>query len=284
LGGLSVSPKLIQTDFKKVRGKVIQKPNLFTILKALRVFGFVKQVGHGEYVVDYNGVRNRLKERRVEYLKDLDDFDDLSGEVEDYFKKASLSHTRPGVEYLGFSEVFNRIARQLNSAKSYYATTKFPIIAYPPELMNGLDIIKYGKTIWTNCLEKNRLQMNCLTNLDIKHVYKQAIRARQSKKQALKTCENTINNLEMIIEKHKNIRVYLTKELLGLDIILAENKTPEDFYIFIRDEKQLVTGGVYIRSQPTAMTTKEQFTERCKKAILINKNNSEKIFNNIRKQ
>ena len=282
--GLTASPKSIQKEYSIVHGGRIQKPNLFNILRLLLDKGFLVKRERGSYTVDSSSVSEYLEGQVNCFENELYGFRDFLGDFTEYLDQLSSKKSSVMVDYLGFSELFNTLGRKLKSANTLYVTSKFPMTSYTPELANKLNITDYTDALWKHCLKEGKLTINYKTNLDVGHVYKQALRARQSKEQAVRTCRNVIANLENQIETAEKLNIYYSERPLGLDILLPESKRLEDFYMFIRDEKQLITGGVYIRSETTVRIAREQFINNCRISEKITEKNYQKILEKPKKQ
>jgi hypothetical protein len=119
--------------------------------------------------------------------------------------------------------------------------------------------------------------------MDVKYLFKQHIRAGYTEKQALRGCLSIINTLENYVENYPNIEIYFLEHVLGLDIMLTEERSPTEFFMFMRDENLLIIGGVYIQSKPTAEIAKSHFLSTCQRGIRIEESNLDKIFKKIKK-
>ena len=76
------------------------KPNLFSILRVLKGKKCVRLIGYGSYTIDFEGVKGCLDQWRERYQRNLQEFDEVAGEIENYFLKIAENTKVPRVEYL----------------------------------------------------------------------------------------------------------------------------------------------------------------------------------------
>jgi hypothetical protein len=276
------SPKEIQAEYKRLTGKYLMKPNLFNILRTLKSKGCLKQSGYGAYIVDFTGLRRILECRKRELDKERESFDTIYGSLDTYFLEIVAEIDKPIVKYYGYSDAFNILVSRLERSTKLYATSRFPMVAYSIDLAKRLRIENYHHILWQKCIEEKTLTINYTTNLDIEYLIKQHLRAGFTVEQAYKGCLNVINTLETYVEDHPELCIYLPDQALGLDIILSEKVAPEDFIIFMRNEQNLILGGVYIKSKATALTAKNHFIATCNRAMILNSDNAAAVFNKVR--
>jgi hypothetical protein len=277
-----VSPKAIQAEYRRLTGKYLMKPNLFNILRTLKSKGCLRQSGYGSYVVDFNGLRRILDCQRGKLDKERESFDTVYGSLDAYFLEIVAEIDKPVVKFYGFSDTFNVLVSRLERSTKFYATSRFPMVAYSIDLSKRLRIEKYYQILWQKCIEDKTLTINYTTNLDVEYLMKQHLRAGFTFEQAYKGSLNVINTLETYVEDHQNICIYLPEQALGLDILLPEKVVPEDFIIFMRNEQNLIVGGVYIKSKSTAQTAKNHFMATCNRATILNECNTSSVFKKVR--
>ncbi len=276
--GVKASPKRVQEEYRKLSGKHLMKANLFKVLKVLRDKGHLVRSGYGAYVINFEGVKNSLDRRRMEYEKGLGDFNELAGEVEGYFLRLAEETRVPRVEYLKYEPFFEDVTEKLQKAKSYYITSKFPGIAYTLAPYANIGRGEYVETLWNRCLEKRDLQVDYLTCLDPEYPYTHSMKLHGNKNKALRECETVFSKLQNQVSNYENLNVYYLKNPYGLDIILPVKDKPEDVYFFIRNAHMDVSGGIHVKSRDIASRAQETFHALCTHATLLKDNQGNQII------
>ncbi|MBD3388973.1 MAG: hypothetical protein GF416_07800 [Candidatus Altiarchaeales archaeon] len=276
------TPREIELTYSHDFGGTIQKSNLFRQLKILLDKDFLSREGEANYQIAYDNIKKTLQKRQQQYHKKLQHYDQLTNQLEDYFKKTTTQPEKPIVEYLDYNEVFNRITRLLQTSKAYYTVSKFPNIAYSYTLAQSMGIDTYVDIERDRCLKEKELSIKYLSSLSIEYPYEQFMRKHDKHDLAIKECESIIDNLESMISLHENLKVMYSDFPYGMDILLTEGEILRDYFMFIRNERQMAIGGVYIRSIETAKRAKEEFMKNCSIATDISGPRKNKIFKKMR--
>jgi hypothetical protein len=278
------SPKSIQEEYRRHTSRYLMKPNLFNILRILKMKGCIVQSGYGEYGINFIGIKECLRSTKTDLTKDLKEFTEVESEIEKYFIKLNETVRPPRVEYLKYEPFFSSVSDDLKKANEYYITAKFPGIAYTLAPYEKLGRGEYFKTLWERAIDQRNLKVNYLTCLDPEYPYLHSLRVYKKKSRALRECESIFNNLENITSTFNNINIFYIKNPYGLDIVLPEDKFPETIYMFIRDGKMEVTGGIHIISRDIATRAKETFTALCNQATLLKGVKGQEIIEAKRKE
>jgi len=283
VGGGSASPKAIQEEYRKASGKYLIKPNLFNILRFLKGKGYLRQAGFGEYEVDFDGVESVLQERKAEFRRELVEFEGLADDVSEYFNRVNLAHFKPSVEYLEHGPFFRKIGQMIRQAKRHYTVGKFANIAYTPRLLDSLDRGDCFRTLQDYCLVKKKLKVTYLTCFDVDYLYNQALRAFREPGWAYAECETVLDRAEEFAES-KCLDLFYVEHLPGLQLVMPEKPQPMDVFLYTRDNRDEIIGGVYIRSPDIAKRAREMFETECGKAVNLKEPKGKKIMRKVRKE
>jgi len=90
----------------------------------------------------------------------------------------------------------------------------------------SIGIKKYVQALWERCFEENKLNVNCLTLLDIDLPFNHAFRLFGDPKKAFDECKLMIEQLKNLIDKYDNLDVRYIKDPHGMDVIISEDYQP----------------------------------------------------------
>lgn len=255
------SPQNIVGEYKLISNKLIQKPNLFTILKSLSGKKLIKKTGQGEYAVNFDGVHNILVDEKEEKQKDLKQLELVVAETEDYFMRQLMPTEQPRVEYLDHDVLFKTLAESLASSTSFYIVGNFPSIAYTYPVYAGLGRDKYLETILAKTLKEKTLTVYFITDLDVDYVFNHAFMTLGDPAKAYHECRLMLKQLRNLVELSENIDVRFHEDPHGLDVAIPVKRKdePTEFIIFTRDEHKNVMGGVHVKAVEPAKAAKHMF-------------------------
>ncbi|MFH0861927.1 MAG: hypothetical protein V1875_02750 [Candidatus Altiarchaeota archaeon] len=278
--GIVAAPKAIQEEYRKLRGKHLMKPNLFNVLRLLKNKGHIKQTEYACYEVDFDFVEKTLRQKKEERYREISEFEKVVDEVDAYFSRIKVSQFKPVVEYLEYDQFYHKLAQLVRVAKVHYVVGKFAKISYTPTMLAGIGRAEYVKAIYDGCFKK-RLKAKYLTNLDIDYLYHQALQTYKNPGLAYLECQKTIENL-CELRKMDNVDIVYTERLFGLDLVLPEKIQPIDVFLYIRDNREDIIGGVHIGSPDVGKRAKEMFLRECESGINLKTKKGENIIRNVR--
>ncbi|MBD3388971.1 MAG: hypothetical protein GF416_07790 [Candidatus Altiarchaeales archaeon] len=281
--GEDTSPKTILDEYKRLRGKLMLKANLFKILRFLKVKGFIIRSDHGRYDVNFEGIEHALVEKREYYRRDLDEFEDLMSDVEDFFSKSKLSKFKPVVEYLDHTPFFLKIAQTSKTAKRLYALGRFANITYSQRLLDFIDRGNCFRDIHDLCFVKKKLHVTYLTSFDVDYIYNHALKLYHDPEWAYRECEVIIDNLKNLREIETLDLIYL-EDLPGLHLVFPERDKVSEVMLYLRDNKGEIIGGVYIKSPDTARSAKEMYMKEYEKGVNLKGRKGLKIIKEVKSQ
>ncbi len=279
----AATPREIEAAYAKDQGGGIQKSNLFRQMKILQDKGFLTREGEANYKINFDGLKKTLDQRKQEYTQTLQHYEQLTNETEEYFRKTTSSE-KPQVEYLDYNELFSRLTKSIKKSHKYYITAKFPGMVYTYSPYSSAGRGEYIQTLIQKCFEKHELEVTYLTPLDLDYPLMHSMNLYKDKQKALRECELIINQLESLVEIHQNLHIIYLSNPYGLDVVIPESNDLDESYIFIRDEKMNVTGGIYIRSSETAKRSKETFLNLCSTGREISGEYGKKVCTELKKK
>ncbi|MFH1126153.1 MAG: hypothetical protein V1703_03430 [Candidatus Altiarchaeota archaeon] len=279
-------PKNIRIEYGEYYKKDIKRPNLFNALRTLTNMGLLEKDPKARYRVDIAGVKKTLSLMEDNFLNEISDFKKVSTNIEAYFTEISKEPIKPYVEYIdGRHELFERITEQLETANTFYTVARFPGIAFTPLISRkGAERGRYLDVLYERCFEKKELRVVYLSALKIEYAFNYAMMAYRNKRLAKRECSIVLDNLESQVNAYENLDVRYMENPFGFDVVMAEVDEPVDFYIFVRDSKNIVIGGIYIKSPETAKRAKQRFLEVSRIAKRVRGSDGKKIINNIKRE
>lgn len=272
------SPSLID---KKCGG--LHKSNLFRQLRLLVEKGFLVKGGEGRYSVDFSGIKDAINARTRDYEKGLAQYMRLSGEIEEYFRKATLREGIPAVEYLGYDELFARMTKSLSKAGRYLATGKFPNILYKRNLAKAIGRARFWDMLHRLCFDEGK-EIVYLTGFDLDSPYTHALAYYEDPKRAYKETLNIVDGIMDCAERHPNLKLMYLEKPYGLDILIPETKALTEHYQFVRDDRMNITGGIHIRSPETTRQARETYENMLQAAILVAGKDGARIVKGLKRQ
>lgn len=278
------TPKNIEKEYLSAYGKAPQRSNLFGQMRQLLGKNLITKERKGVYSVNFDTLSAMLKEQRDEFVEELNEFNRVSGKVENYFKKASLQTTRPRVDYLDYDELFSAMSKSVKDADRVYMTTNFPSVAYTYSLAAGIGRGNYLKNVWDRCFKKADMDVCYLTTLNIDFPFNHAFRVYGDPKTAYKECIIILEQIWNQIETHRKLDIRYMKEPHGMDVFIPERYDPKEFFIFTRDEHKNITGGIGIKSPETALNAKSMFMRDFEYAEKLRGPKGGEILNNLKKE
>jgi hypothetical protein len=277
------TPREIELTYAKDCGGEIQKSNLFRQLKILLDKKYLTREIEANYKLNFEGLKKTLDQRKQEYQQKLLNYEQLTNELEEYFKKATTLD-KPVVEYLDYTELWAKLIKSIKKSSRYYITAKFPGMVYTYQPYSSAGRGEYMQTLIQKCFEKKELDVTYLTPLDLDYPFTHSMNIFKDKEKTMTECEMIINQLESLSNLHDNFHVMYLENPYGLDVVIPEGRDLDESYIFIRDEKMNVTSGIYINSQETAKRSKETFLNLCQSSKEIKGAFAKDICNDLRKK
>lgn len=253
------TPKNISKEYEKLHGKVIQKPNLFTILRTLIEKDLIQKDASFNYKVNFGGIRQTLGEHQEKLEKEREEFQKAHNKTEDYFRKNISTQERPVVDYYEQKELYAEMTKSISNSSILDIVSNFPSIAYTYSIAVGVNQLEYVETLWKRCFKEKDLEVNCLTTLDVDHLFNQAFRSLEEPKLAFKECELVLQQLANHVEAHRKLRVRTVEEQKGMDVCIPIKNKPTEFYLFMKDEHKDISGGIKIKSPETASQAETMF-------------------------
>ena len=99
---------------------------------------------------------------------------------------------------------------------------------------------------------------------------------------ATRECEIIIDNLTTQVETYENLEVRYLDNPFGFDIVLTEEDEPKDIFIWIRDQENIITGGIRICSSQVASQAKQHFLKMSRLAPRLAGQTGQKLLRAVR--
>lgn len=280
------SPKNIVAEYKGISNKLIQKPNLFTILKTLSEKKLLRKTGQASYALDFDGLRDLLSDKREVKQKELNQLDRILMETEEYFRKRLKPREQPEVNYLDHDALFKKLADAVNHSTGYCVVGNFPSIAYTYPVYSGLHREEYMNALLENALKKKTLNVSFLTNMDVDYLFNHAFMTLGDPARAYRECRIMLQQLRNILDSNENVDVRYHEDPHGLDVAIPEKREddPTEFIIFTRDEHKNIMGGVHVKAGEPARQAKHMFKRLFNYAEKLEGKTAEKIIQKIEEQ
>ena len=212
--------KNIEKQYLTDYDTVPQKSNLFTQLRYLISRGFVQKEGYKSYSVNFETIYSVLDKARAEKVTELEQFNKISLDIEDYFRKAALQTMKPQVTYYNYAALYEHVTKSLKHADCFSTTLDFPDMCYSYGLSYGLKISQYVQIIWERCFKKKTLEVLCLTNLNIDYLFNHAFRLYGNPWIACDECQIALDQLLIMIENCDNFDLRYLKNPFGLNVFI----------------------------------------------------------------
>jgi len=251
-------PRDISKEYARQHNKVIQKPNLFIILKTLAQKELIQKDASSNYKINYAGIRQTLGRNQERLQKEREEFQKAYSKTEEYFKK-HIQTSRPSVDYYEQNELYSELIKSIGNSSELHIFASFPNTAYTYNLASGINRLEYVEALWKKCFKEKQLEISYLTTLDVDYLFNQAFRALEEPKRAFKECEIVLQQLENQMSSHSKIKIRVADEQKGMDVCIPIRDKPAELYLFIKDEHKEILGGIKIRSPETAMQAENMF-------------------------
>lgn len=272
------SPKNIALEFKRHQGKTIQKSNLFAQMKVLMERGFIKKTGKADYLVVPETLRSDLLKKKNMLLEEASQIDELAESLDNFFLDISQEKAEQSIEYLDHKALFDTLEKKFRYAKEIYVASKFPSTSFTYPTYSMLKRGKYIKTLRDRCFDAKGLRLTFLTHLGIEHPFDHAMSFyKNDAKAAYRECEIIIRQLENHVKSYDNYVVKYSEHPFGFDVLIPVLEEINEFFMFVRDEKDRIVGGIHIRSSKTAKKAYERFLRECESATRVRGGFAEKI-------
>ncbi len=263
--GVPASPKSICDEFKNYENKLIHKSNLFTQIKALADKGFIAKAGKADYVVVPEAMKSDLMHRRGELLDEAAQMDDMASSLNRYLD-APQDKAEQSIEYLDHKDLFDVLEKKLRYAKECCMVSRFPSITFTYPASNVLKRSQYLKTLQDRCFGARDIKLNVITHLDVSHPFDCSLAFYKDTEAAYREADLIIRQLENQAKAYDNLDVRYTEQPFGFDVLIPIIDDINEFFMFVRSEKDPIVSGIHIRSTKTAKKAYDRFMRECQGA------------------
>lgn len=250
------NPTSIEKAYFRENKTFIQKSNLFTQLKILQEKNLLAKAEQSNYVLNLRGIQEAIFAQKKELSAEVDEITKFASDTQAFFEKV-IKPTATVVTYLTQEELYKRLTFYLKSATSFYLGCEFPHYSYSFALCKNAQEAAYVEML-TVRIQNPLFSLFCLSPYKIEGLSYRLQEKYKNKELVKEELRNIIDNTQRITTQCKNID--LRKSPTPFNFALIEN--PEEsnaLFMFLKDSRGQVTGGIFINSYETTKQTKQHF-------------------------
>jgi len=274
------TPKDISERYNQLYGKSIQRSNLFSQIKTLSERNMIVKAGKANYKIHFDGIKRELSTVKDELMREVNDFEEVSGEIESYFEGLLEEGSTPTVKFYAFDEMFEYLSEVLKHAERYLVVRGFPSIFYPtsPSLRTTKGERKYAEVLWNETIIKKRLKTIYLTTSSVDYLYSLLVKEYNEPEIAYSECKFILDHAKSILKTGgENLEVYYVDFIHGFDWLIPDGPGLDEFFMMLRDQQRVIIGGIYIKFPQLANQVKKIFMRECKLGEKLEKLEGKKL-------
>jgi hypothetical protein len=248
--------------------------------------GIVKRQGKANYTIDFDGVKRSMKEVGQGLKDELEDFQKVYAETEQYMREIAKESKVPVVTFLEYNAFYKKVINLLRYMDTYYITGIYPRMLYPhsPSLAHEPGARDYSNELWKKCMQSGEVHVVYLTTLNLEYLFGKLLKAYKKPRIAYKEASNIIDNIELADTTDK-LDIYYTEKAYGVDMAVPESKEGlDEFFITIRGTDNRGIGLVHIKSSQLTPRFREIFRHECQRGILLEGKNIDKVVRKKKKE
>jgi phosphoserine phosphatase SerB len=264
------NPVNIEKEYFKETKTFIQKSNLFTQLKLLQSKNLIIKNTNSHYLLNLKGIQEAVFSQKKELTQEVEEITKFASDTQAFFEKV-IKPSAISVTYLKGSELYNKITFYLKNASAFYVGCDFPHYAYSFALCDSAQETAYVEMLTTKLYDKN-FSLYCLSPYRVESLSSRLHNKHNNKELIKGVLKNVYENAKKMTIKCENID--LRKTMTPFDFALIEN--PEEgnvLFMFLKDSKGSVTGGIFINSYETIKQTKQHFLSQMGTTSSLKKEN-----------
>ena len=279
------TPREIELSYAKDHAGEIQTSNLFRQLKNLLDKQFLTREGEANYKLNFEGIKKTLDTRKQEYHTKLQQYEQLTNQLEEYFRQVTTTAEKPVVEYFENRYFSERMLKALEKATAYYSTTSFPNITYGFGIADTIGRRSYVEVLNKRALLDKNLDLYYLTDLNVEYLYNHINKKIPDHQKCHRHCVTIIDQLEGIIADYDNINISYQQTPLYLDVHIPESRDePLEYFSHVRGSRSELLGVLYIKSHEIARQNKELFMSLFGEGVKLTRDNSKNVFEKVREE
>ena len=269
-------PKDIEVKYREISGKLMQKTNLFGLLKLLLDRRYIIKDEKMNYRLNINAIKEKLEleKRRIktqaeEISSCLESPNNLLN-ILDRDNKDSIY-----VNLIEMKEFYDKISTKLNLSEEYYNISRFPSLFFTESMSKRIHRNKYIDVLRKECFFRKRLKISYLTNLDISRVYNHSLKILNDRKQALRETELVIQNFSSTVESNEKLFIYYSEIKPDWEFVIPYADIPRELFLILRskDATDDSNGILHIISKDVSEKAFRIINERINKAERVTDKN-----------
>ncbi|HLC22584.1 MAG TPA: HAD-IB family phosphatase [Candidatus Nanoarchaeia archaeon] len=246
----------IEKEYISETKTFIQKSNLFAQLKLLQEKEIISKNGQSQYAVNIEGIRNIILSKKSYFSTEIENISKFALETEKFLENLA-QQTTVHVEHLSETELYKKLAFYLKNATAFYLGCDFPHYAYSLSICGNSQQAAYIETLGARIADE-KFTLFCLCTYKTDEIV-----GRLSKK---------YTNKEFIREEIQRAHKEAQEKTIQFNTIdLRKTATPFNFaliedaehrgslFMFLKDSKGEITGGIVISSPETLKHLKQHF-------------------------
>ncbi len=272
---LPTNPISLEKAYLQQTKVFIQKSNLFTQLKILQERGIVTKTIKSNYILNLRGIQEALFVQKQEFTKDIDELNLFISDAKAFFEKI-IKPTGASVTYLTAEDLYKKLAFNLKNATAYYFGCDFPHYAYTLALCTNAQEAAYVEVL-TAKIQDNNFSLFCLSPYRIESLSYRLQERYKNKEFIKEELKEVCTRARGITIQYQNIE--LRKSPIPFNVALIENPAEGNtFFMFLKDSKGIITGGIFVNSYETTKHTKQHFLTQLGLNQVIKKSEDFPIF------
>ncbi|MBI3032369.1 HAD family phosphatase [Candidatus Woesearchaeota archaeon] len=275
---LPTNPISLEKVYLRETKTFIQKSNLFTQLKFLQERGIVSKTAQSNYILHLRGIQEVLYAQKQELTQEIDDLTLFTSETQAFFDKI-VKPTSTSVTYLTTEELYKNLAFNLKNATAFYLGCDFPHYAYSLLLCANAQEAAYVEML-TARIQDNNFSLFCISPYRLESLSYKLQDKYKNKDLIKEELKNVYAHAQTITIQCPNID--LRKSPTPFNFALIENpKNGNTLFMFLKDSKGAVTGGILINSYETTKQTKQHFLTQLGLNPMLKKSEDFPVFSDV---
>ncbi len=255
----------IDRKYKELFQVSINKSNLFRQMRKLSDHGMIVKANGRGYCIDLEGIKDNLRQRQQQLSSELDSLSKLHDNVAREFAHLGQQEAEPSVSYLtSAAEFFEEVNKVLVNAQKIYIVSPFANIFFTPHISKAASRNRYVELLIEKSFVKKELDIVYLTQFNLYVPFFHAYRRLKSMQAARAEVETSVGNISKMIATQPKLNAYFLEYPYGFDFLMpVRDEEPYHTFMYTRDEHNIITGGIHIRSHEIAERAQKHFLREC---------------------
>lgn len=263
------NPSSIEKEYKKRIHADLKQPSMFVSLRELAKKKVIIKGVHSNYYVNPDGIKKKLSKKNTDLKAELKEFDKSSKNVDTLLENISSS-IEPNITHMKINDLVNLQTEHLKESKNHIGVTNTCMLAWTKNITNAYakivpSITDFVETQKNKVLVERDMNHNFITKLDPLPIFGILTRMYGRKKAAAEIV-HFLDNVESILETHKNVQLH-NIEFLGMPFFIPYQDKPKEAFLVIRDSLGIYMAGIHIFAPDIAEELRKDFLNLHKTGI-----------------